>query len=189
MVTKDGQLKILDFGLAKLRAVEDVADQTQMPTEALTQQGLIMGTIPYMAPEQLEGRSTDTRCDIFALGVLLQEMATGERPFRGESSASLVSAILRDEPRKLTESRSDLPRELERVIRRCLEKSPDRRYPTAAELHRDLTGVAVNSSEANADAPRSVAVLPLKDMSPQKDQDYFCEGISEDIINALSKGR
>ncbi len=113
MVTSAGQVKVLDFGLAKLRVADGSADQTQMPTEALTQQGLIMGTIPYMAPEQLEGRLTDHRCDIFSMGILLQEMVTGERPFKGESSASLISAILRDAPRSITERRSDLPRQLE----------------------------------------------------------------------------
>jgi len=187
MVTSAGQVKVLDFGLAKLRIAEDTTDQTLMPTEALTQEGLIMGTIPYMAPEQLEGRPVDHRCDIFSAGILLHEMVTGERPFKGESSASLISAILRDLPRSITETRSDVPRQLDRVIQRCLQKDPERRYQTAKDLRNDLEDLPAELQSEPAGQPRSVAVLPLKDMSPQRDQDYFCEGIAEDIINALSK--
>jgi TolB-like protein/Tfp pilus assembly protein PilF len=187
MVTSEGQVKVLDFGLAKLRIADDITDQTLMPTEALTQEGLIMGTIPYMAPEQLEGKSVDHRCDIFAMGILLHEMITGERPFKGESSASLISAILRDLPQSISETRSDVPRQLDRVIQRCLQKDPERRYQTAKDLRNDLEDLPAELQPARESQPRSVAVLPLKDMSPQKDQDYFCEGIAEDIINALSK--
>ena len=187
MVTPAGQVKVLDFGLAKLRVADDTADQTLMPTEALTQEGLVMGTIPYMAPEQLEGRSVDHRCDIFSMGIILHEMVTSERPFKGESSASLISAILRDLPRSISEARSDAPRQLDRVIQRCLQKDPERRYQTAKDLRNDLEDLPAELQPVKTSQPRSVAVLPLKDMSPQKDQDYFCEGIAEDIINALSK--
>ena len=192
MVTPEGQVKVLDFGLAKLRISPDDNDETLMPTEALTQEGLIMGTIPYMAPEQLEGRLVDHRCDIFSMGILLHEMVTGERPFKGESSASLISAILRDSPRSVSEARSDVPRQLDRVLQRCLQKDPERRYQTAKDLRNDLEELPSELTRsgrgsAGGSELRSVAVLPLKDMSPQRDQDYFCEGIAEDIINALSK--
>jgi serine/threonine protein kinase/Flp pilus assembly protein TadD len=192
MVTPEGQVKVLDFGLAKLRVADAADDETLMPTEALTQEGLVMGTIPYMAPEQLEGRLVDHRCDIFSIGILLHEMVTGERPFKGESSASLISAILRDSPRPISETRPDVPRQLDRVLQRCLQKDPERRYQTAKDLRNDLEDLPAElqrteRGSAAASEPRSVAVLPLKDMSPQKDQDYFCEGIAEDIINALSK--
>lgn len=187
MVTPEGQVKVLDFGLAKLLVADEPTDQSLMPTEALTREGLVLGTIPYMAPEQLEGRPADHRCDIFSAGIVLHEMVTGERPFKGESSASLISAILRDRPDPITDSRSDVPRHLERVIQRCLQKDPERRYQTANDLRNDLEDLPAELNQVKADQQRSVAVLPFKDMSPMKDQDYFCEGIAEDIINALSK--
>ncbi len=189
MVTPEGQVKVLDFGLAKLLVADEPTDQSLMPTEALTREGLVLGTIPYMAPEQLEGRPVDHRCDIFSAGIVLHEMVTGERPFKGESSASLISAILRDRPDPITNSRSDVPRQLDRVIQRCLQKDPERRYQTAKDLRNDLEDLPAELKQVKADQQRSVAVLPFKDMSPQKDQDYFCEGIAEDIINALSKVR
>jgi serine/threonine protein kinase len=120
MVSSDGRLKVLDFGLAAINAPID-ADQTQM---ALTQQGAVLGTLPYMSPEQVEGKAVDHRSDIFSLGVILYEMATGQRPFAGESRASLASSILRDTPASLDRVRPDLPMELSRVIMRCLGKSP-----------------------------------------------------------------
>ena len=134
MVDREGQVKVLDFGLAKLTEESVPPEMTQMPTEALTQEGLVIGTIPYMSPEQVEGKPIDARTDIFSLGVLFYEMATGERPFQGDTSPALMSSILKDVPQPIVDVRHDLPRHLGRILNRCLEKDPQHRYSSATEV-------------------------------------------------------
>jgi nitrite reductase/ring-hydroxylating ferredoxin subunit len=138
MMTDDGRVKVLDFGLAKLRPDVPEAELSQLRTEFQTQEGYVLGTMPYMSPEQVQGRSADHRTDIFSLGIVLYELATGGRPFQGSSLAELTSSILRDVPPAVTEQRADLPRHLARIIRRCLEKDPNRRYQVARDLRNDL---------------------------------------------------
>jgi non-specific serine/threonine protein kinase len=139
MVTAEGRAKVLDFGLAKLRSGEGrVPMSSAMPTEPLTEEGRIVGTMPYMSPEQLEGDSLDARSDIFSLGVVLYEMATGERPFKGESSVSLISSIMKDTPREVDSLRAEVPHHLARIIRHCLEKDPKRRYQSALDVRNKL---------------------------------------------------
>jgi hypothetical protein len=139
MVSVDGRVKVLDFGLAKLRRdAETTGGETELSTEQLTSAGKILGTVAYMSPEQVKGNRLDHRSDIFSLGVMLYEMTTGDRPFHGDTSAELMSSILRDTPSPVTEVRDELPDHLRRILRRCLEKNLDRRYQSALDLRNEL---------------------------------------------------
>ena len=133
MVAADGRVKVLDFGLAKVSA-DAVRSDASIATALQTREGIVMGTVPYMSPEQVAGRSLDHRTDIFSLGVILYEMASGRRPFEAASSIELASAILRDTPPLVSDLRADLPPDLARVIRRCLEKDPRDRIQTARDI-------------------------------------------------------
>jgi Tol biopolymer transport system component len=140
MVTDDGRLKVLDFGLAKPVQGSVSGESITAPAEAaLTRAGVVLGTAHYMSPEQVEGKGLDQRSDIFSLGIVLYELAAGQRPFLGESAPGILAAILRDEPASLTDLRPDLPPQLGRIIRHCLEKEPRSRTQSAADLRDQLT--------------------------------------------------
>jgi serine/threonine-protein kinase len=237
MVDEEGRVKILDFGLAKLR-LPDVADgDSMLSTQAMTEAGVVLGTMPYMSPEQVQGTQVDHRTDIFSLGILLYEMACGVRPFRGENSASLISSIMRDEPDPIAELKPGLPQRLVDTIELCLEKNREDRYPSARELHKELVGLRddVTAGQAAVARPRSklarlslgsrvligaalvlailagvvwvmnrgpdeptavategplissLAVLPLRNLSGDPEQDYFVDGMTEALITDLSR--
>lgn len=155
MIDGEGRLKVLDFGLAKLHDPAGLGEGvTQAETaSAGTGEGRILGTVAYMSPEQAEGKAVDPRSDIFSMGTILYEMATGTRPFRGDTSMSTISSILKEDPAPATELNRSLPRHLGRIIRRCLAKDPDRRYQTALDLRNELEELKaeIDSGELTAD--------------------------------------
>ena len=138
MLNDEGRLKILDFGLAKLKQESAAAVSSELPTVPATGDGHIVGTVTYMSPEQAEGKKVDHRSDIFSIGIVLYEMATGKRPFTGETPTAVLSSILRDTPADVTEINPSLPPLLARIIRRCLVKDPERRYQSAKDIRNEL---------------------------------------------------
>jgi len=206
MVTNEGRVKVLDFGLAKDVGV-DISNDATLSSVGQTQEGIVMGTPGYMSPEQVSGRTIDHRTDIFSLGVMLHEMATGRRPFEAASWAELMSAILRDSPPLLvTDLRADLPADLARVIRRCLEKDPRHRVQTARDVSnefRDMMRTAARSAPTPVSAAQAtpasesgatradegfwVAVLPFKYAGSNSDLNALADGLTDDIITAMSR--
>jgi TolB-like protein/Tfp pilus assembly protein PilF len=233
MVTTDGRVKVLDFGLARMSLAGDSADSA-LSTQARTHDGAVMGTVPYMSPEQVQGKAVDHRTDIFSLGVMLYEMASGRRPFGGGSTVELGSAILRDAPPALTTLRTGLPEGLMRVVARCLEKDPAARFQSMRDVQGALSTVSAAAIDGRASsghgtrrrwralgivaglavllggaylvarsgilrpgesAPegavepriRSIAVLPLDNYSGDASQDYFAEGMTDELTADLAR--
>ena len=220
MLTTKGQVKIMDFGLAKLAG-----------RSALTKEGTTLGTVAYMSPEQARGENVDHRTDIWASGVVLYEMITGQLPFKGEYEQAVMYSIMHEEPEPITGLRTGVPMELERIVNKALAKKTSLRYQNIADLLVDLKALEIqaNPSVLSKPSPKvkpsarkplllyggvavlvllmvaaalffwpkkppqetltSIAVLPFTDMSPQKDQEYFCDGMTEEILTRLSKLR
>jgi serine/threonine protein kinase/Flp pilus assembly protein TadD len=181
MFTDDGVAKILDFGLAKLAG-----------KSRLTKAGSTVGTIAYMSPEQARGEDVDRRTDIWAVGVVMYEMLVKRLPFDDEYEAAILYSILNAEPKRVTDLRPELPTDSDRIIARCLQKEPGSRYQSMRELLEDMersvwVRETADSKQAGAKSEvPSIAVLPFRDMSPSRDQEYFCEGISEELTNVLA---
>jgi excisionase family DNA binding protein len=219
MITSKGQVKIMDFGLAKVRGGAQV-----------TKVGTTLGTAAYMSPEQARGEEADNRADIWSFGVVLYDMLTSQLPFGGDYEQAVIYAILNEEPQALSDLRHDVSETLQQLVDKTLTKDREMRYQNSSDLLSDLKAVCAgesrsrgprsarirfkptptqlsivigtiavillvflatflfNNSESNSVASeKSIAVLAFKDMSPAKDQEYFCDGMAEEIINALAQ--
>jgi eukaryotic-like serine/threonine-protein kinase len=184
IITEDGRVKLLDFGLAKL--TQPVMASAEGETATLgTIPGVIIGTAAYMSPEQAEGRDLDARSDIFSFGLVLYEMLSGQRAFQADSWISTLTAILRDEPRRLRDIKAAIPALVEQHVARCLCKDPLQRFQTMLEVKRALAEAALPIVAKEEAA--SIAVLPFVNLSADKENEYFSDGLAEEIINALTK--
>lgn len=199
MLSNDGRIKVLDFGLARVGG-GDRGEQTLIETLApITHQGMIVGTMPYMSPEQVEGRPIDARSDLFSLGVIFYELLSGQRPFTGASSPALMSAILRDTPQPLAETRTDVPEALDRLISRLIEKRPEDRLQTARDVFNELKHVrklldssasrlsSTVKAAASATENLAVAVLPFTARGADADAESIASGLTDDITTSLGK--
>jgi serine/threonine protein kinase/Tfp pilus assembly protein PilF len=189
MVDRSENIRILDFGLARFLE----PGTTTIPAEDLetaTLEPAFYGTLCYASPEQLRSEVLDHRTDLFSLGIILFELATGVHPFEGKSNADVMAAIIKDEARSAVDINPDLPPQLDAVLLHCLEKDRRQRIASAVNLKEELQRIEHEEAPAAAAAGiPSVAVLPFVDLSREQDQDYFCEGIAEEIINALAQIR
>jgi serine/threonine protein kinase/tetratricopeptide (TPR) repeat protein len=226
-VTSDGRVKILDFGLARVREPVEEEAETATLTPAGTVPGTVMGTMGYMSPEQLRGEPSDARSDIFALGCVLYEMLSGKAAFVRKSAAETSAAILGEEPERVSSTGIALPAEVERSVHRCLEKSPDARFQSASDLAYNIKSIStdqvvplpsrrrrkrtvvfvaaaavmiaafavllgtglVDLSGSGADKPviRSIAILPLQNLTGDPEQAYFVDGLHEELIATFAQ--
>ena len=176
MLAEDDRVKVLDFGLAKQTSEpsdlpsDDDATRAATGSATLTREGTVMGTAPYMSPEQLQGKSVDARSDIFSFGILLYEMVTGQRPFQGESGVDLASSILRDTPSSVTETRADLPRHLGRIVQHCLEKDPRRRFQSALDIRNHLDSLREETKSGSVTSMSGPVAVPSTGTSAPQSQ-------------------
>jgi serine/threonine protein kinase/Tfp pilus assembly protein PilF len=180
MIDKAGNVRIMDFGIAR-----------SLETKSITGTGVMIGTPEYMSPEQVEGKEVDKRSDIYSLGVILYEMVTGQVPFEGNTPFAIGVKHKSELPENPKGINDLVPDDLNQVIMNCLEKKKDKRYQDTNELLSELNKIGKKKLEkekiGETEQKKSVAVLPFADLSPGKDQEYFCDGLAEELINSLTK--
>jgi len=178
VIDADGRPKLLDFGLA---AIKD--------TDQLTQTGSTLGTVGYMSPEQVQGKDTDHRSDLFSLGIVLYEMIAGRLPFKGDREAATMNSVINESPEPLSRYKSGVSSKLQDIVSKLLEKDQSLRYQSAVGVISDLKRqVKDQVSDSGGDiTPPSIAVLPFTNLSADPEQEYFCDGMAEEIINALTR--
>ena len=195
MVAADGRLKVLDFGLAKLAEPEGDASRTTALLSSTSEVGGLIGTVPYMAPEQLRGEPVDSRTDLFALGAVLYELISGRRAFDGRTMAEVTSSILRDQPPPLRTSRPDVPSGLDQAVSRCLGKGPAERPASARELAAELREIqrafergdlSVGGAQATLAGRPAVAVLPFRDLQRRPENADLGLGLADATITELT---
>jgi eukaryotic-like serine/threonine-protein kinase len=193
MLSADGQVKVLDFGLAKMNPALRHVSFDNGPTEVFTDPSLVMGTVQYMSPEQALGREIDQRSDIFSFGIVLYEMCTGRAPFKGISPTETIDRIVHEDPQPIARLNHDIPGDLTRIVRKCLEKDKNFRYQSARDILVDLQSLkrgsgatgrfAIGDRRWSIDA---IAVLPFVNGSTDPDTEYLSDGLAESIIRDLS---
>ena len=186
MLTREGRLKVLDFGLAK--HLDRDIELTRTSDSLISEVGQVLGTMPYMAPEQIRGETVDARSDLFSFGVVVYELLSGKRPFGGQTSADVSSAILRDTPPPLP----SIPPDLARILERCLQKNPRERFQTALDVGNELRRVvrgAPSAAPKPAGDEASVAVLPFANRSASADDEYFADGLADELLATLARIR
>jgi serine/threonine-protein kinase len=185
-----GRVKVLDFGIALQQAATGSPLTDASTLSHATRTGTVLGTVGYMAPEQVRGHPVDTRADIFCFGCVLYEMASGERAFERASPIEIMAAILHDTPPAPSLRRRELPPALDRLVAHCLEKEPSARFQSAHDLVFALAAVSpAGLPEAIRPPPASVAVLPFLNLSADSENEFFADGITEDVIAHLAKIR
>ncbi len=177
LIDSHSRVRIVDFGLASI-----------VGKNQLTKTGSTLGTIGYMSPEQIHGKDADHRSDLFSLGIVIYEMVAGRLPFKGDTEASTMNSVINDAPEPLSRYKSGVSGKLQDIVSKLLEKDPQLRYQSAAGVMSDLKRIAKDwvSDSENEVKPPSIAVLPFANLSADPEQEYFCDGMAEEIINALT---
>jgi serine/threonine protein kinase/Tfp pilus assembly protein PilF len=189
ILPQDGPVKILDFGIARiLKRMEGESLSEALTQQDLTEPGQIVGTAAYMSPEQLNGEEVDARTDVFAFGVLLYEMLSGQPPFSGATLLQLMGSILNDEPQPLSRKNNTLPRALDRIVAKALAKNQEQRYASMKDLRQDLLRLKDQLQRPTpTNHKESIAVLYFENLSGAGEEEYLRDGMTEDIITELSK--